>query len=411
MHRRDRLSLLFVTPWLPYPPISGFRTRVFHVMRELARRHDVTLLTYARPEEAADVEELRGVLAGVDVVPRSRPLFAKKRRAQAQSLLWRRSYQSGRLHSAGMQHAIDAALAARPHDIVQIESSMLGIFDFHTGAPLVLDEHNIEYEIFARTFREEREPARRLFNLVEYLKFRREERRAWERADGIVLTSARERDILARELPGKPLVEAPNGVDITYFAPTAGERDSDQIVFSGLMSYRPNVDAVTYFVREILPLIRERRPRAHFTIVGADPQAEVQRLAGQAVEVTGRVPDVRPYLARAGAVVVPLRFGSGTRLKVLEGLAMAAPMVSTSIGSEGIDVVSGEHLQLADTAETFAAAVLRLLDTPATGAALGHHGRRLVENQYAWPSVARRLESFYELLLAPPVGNAAAAAV
>jgi glycosyltransferase involved in cell wall biosynthesis len=172
-------------------------------------------------------------------------------------------------------------------------------------------------------------------------------------------------------------------------------------VFTGLMKYRPNVDAAIFFVDEILPRILVRRPTATFYIVGGDAPPAVTRLASRNVVVTGTVDDVRPYVQKAAVVVVPLRMGSGTRLKVLEGLSMGKPMVSTSLGCEGIDLVHREHLLIADEPRSFASAVLELMSKPDTAATLGAHGRSLMLQRYRWEAAAHELDGFYGRLRRP----------
>lgn len=392
------MKILFVTPYLPYPPMSGWRTRVYQLMRGLAGRHDVTLLSYRRPEHDADIVALREI-ATVHPVMHALTMGSDKRRDQLTSLLSPASYQWRRLRSTVMQQAISRLLAAERFDLIQVESSPMAGFDFGRETPVLIDEHNIEYELLYRLYQEERSPARKLYYRLEYTKFRREELRCWQRSAGSIFTSEREEQIFRGLLPNKPTITAPNGVDIDYFSPADEPADPDSIVFTGLMSYRPNVDAVLYFVREVLPLIVRSRPNARFTVVGASVPEEIRRLAGPNVAVTGTVPDVRPYLARAGAVVVPLRMGSGTRLKVLEGLAMGKAMVSTSLGCEGIDVADGDHLLIADEPPSLSRAILRLLDDPALGAALGRRGRALTEAHYSWPAIVATLEGFYDQVL------------
>jgi glycosyltransferase involved in cell wall biosynthesis len=195
----------------------------------------------------------------------------------------------------------------------------------------------------------------------------------------------------------------PNGVDVDYFRPTQAAVDPDSIVLTGLMTYRPNADAAVHFVREVLPLVRRSRPRARFTAVGWGLPRDLAPLLGDGVTHTGRVPDVRPYLAEAAAVVVPLRMGSGTRLKVLEALAMGKGVVSTTLGCEGVDVTPGGDLLVADDPASFAAAVVELMENAERRQALGLGGRRLVERSYTWPSVVARLERFYEVQIGAPV--------
>lgn len=399
-----KLRVLIVTPSLPYPPIWGFGIRVLQIVQQLARRgHDVSLLTYAGPDEADKVAAMRQACdvaanggTGVTVYAVPPPtLQGGKRTAQLASLVSRRSFQSRSLHSSTMQVKINELLAQQPWDIIQVESSQMSGFDFGRHSLVLLDEHNIEYELLYRMYRTEKAPVRRLFSGVEYAKFRREEQRSWQRADGCILTSEREEKILRRFQPGKPTTVAPNGVDVAYFQASPTPPTPGHIVMTGLMRYRPNIDAAIYFVQDILPHIHRVRPDATFTIVGAGPPDEVIRLAGSRVVVTGTVPDVRPYVNDAALLVVPLRMGSGTRLKVLEGLAAAKPLVSTSLGCEGIHVRHDEHLLIADSPDAFADAVLRLLDDAALATRLGRYGRALVEREYSWQRVIGDLEQFY----------------
>lgn len=398
------LRILLLTPSLPYPPIWGFGIRVYQLVRELSRRHRVTLLTYGREDETPEAEAeniaaLRAVGAEVHVVPPPRPLGGK-RGAQALSLLSPRSYQTSSLQSPAMQDALTRLLAGQAFDLIQVESSQMAGFDFGSKVPLVLDEHNLEYELLYRLYQGERSPGRRLYNWAEYVKFRREEQACWHRADACLLTSGRERELLRDETPDKAAVVVPNGVDIEFYQPSEAPVEPDSLVFTGLMSYRPNIDGIVYFVEEVLPRIHQVRPNVTLTIVGAGAGEEVDRLAGPRVTVTGTVPDTRVYFARAAVAVVPLRMGSGTRLKVLEGLAMGKPLVSTSIGCEGIHVKDGEHLLIADEAQPLADAVLCVLSDTALAASLARQGRALVECEYGWAAITAQLEAFYAQILA-----------
>jgi glycosyltransferase involved in cell wall biosynthesis len=163
-----------------------------------------------------------------------------------------------------------------------------------------------------------------------------------------------------------------------------------------VLDYRPNLDAALFLIDEVLPLVQAELPEASVTIVGRGDPAELSRVRGPNVEATGEVPDVRPYLQQAAVVAVPIRAGSGTRFKVVEGLAVAAPMVSTAVGCEGIGVRDGEHLLVANSAENFAGAVVRLLRDRELGRRLGAAGRRFVEDEYSWESAGGRLESLYD---------------
>ena len=389
------MKLLLLCPWLPYPVTWGFAKRVYHILEELAVRHDVTLVTYSDGDDQAAQDVLRR-LCTVRAVPRP-ALPAGKRLAQLASVLSPRSFQHRLMYSDAMQRQLDTLASGVAFDVIHVSTSQMACFRFDPRSPLVLDEHNIEYELYYRVFQAEGSVPRRLFNWLEYRKYRREEIAAWRAADDFAMTSGREAEFVQQLLPAACVASVPNAVDTDYFAPAGADTDvdPDAIVMTGLMKYRPNVDGAAFFAREILPRILQARPRATFYVVGGEPAPEVMALAGPNVVVTGSVDDVRPYVHRSAVFVVPLRMGSGTRLKVLEGLSMGKAMVSTTIGCEGIDVVDGEHLRIADTPATFADAVVELLGNPRLARTLAGNGRRQMLDRYRWKTVVPTLEGLY----------------
>jgi glycosyltransferase involved in cell wall biosynthesis len=201
--------------------------------------------------------------------------------------------------------------------------------------------------------------------------------------------------------PGIRATSIPTGVDTKYFAPTPNRERPGRLVFSGSMDWHPNEDAVLYFADAILPRIRAEVPDAALTVVGRNPTARLREVAERAgIHVTGTVDDVRPSIDEAAVYVVPLRAGGGTRLKIFEALAMAKPVVSTTVGAEGLALESGRHFVAADDPETFAGAVVSLLRDPARRRALGTAGRDLVETYYSWPTIARQFEERCEEVVA-----------
>jgi sugar transferase (PEP-CTERM/EpsH1 system associated) len=387
-----RLNVLVVSAQFPYPPRSGFAMRVHQLARRLAERHGVTLLSYARPHERAGVEALRGEMR-VEVVEREAPSELATRAAQAASLVSARPYACRKVRSPALQQRIDELWARERFDLVQVESSLLCTFSFPRGVPLVVDEHNIESEVFARMRAGERSGPRRTFNRLEAARFGRFEQRWWGRAAACVVTSERDARTIRAHAPGTPVAVVPNGVDLVAFRPAAHAAEPRTVVFNGILDYRPNLDAAHHLVDDVWPRVLSRTPGARLTIVGRGHPRDIARLRRPGVAVTGEVADVRPYLHRAAVVAVPVRMGGGTRLKVVEGLAAARPMVSTTLGCEGVRVRAGEHLLVADGAEAFAAAVVRLFEDPALGYALGAAGRRLVEREYSWDLAAGRLDA------------------
>lgn len=260
----------------------------------------------------------------------------------------------------------------------------------------VIDEHNIEYELLERTRQNEPIGLRKLYSWLEGAYVKRAEIARWRQASAVLVTSDRECDAVATHAPAIPYAVVPNGVDIDYFACEQSESDgsdnAQQIIFTGTMNYFPNVNGAMFFARQCWPIVRERAPNATWNLVGRSPAASVADLAElPGVTVTGGVPDMRPYLSSATIAIAPLRIGAGTRLKILEALAMGKAVVTTSIGCEGLAVRDGEHVIIADDPEAFALAIVALLHDPARRRALGGAGRRLVETEYSWERCGDRL--------------------
>ena len=390
----ERLRVLMLMAAMPYPPIWGSGQRNFELLRYLSKRHDITLVTYETSRDPVAANVL-GSLARVIYVP-APPDGPAKRRRQIGSLVSPHSFHSGSLYSGALQAAVDRTLADEPYDIIQVAQSKLSRVQITAGEALVvLDEHNIEYETLRRNAMVEYSPIRKLYYFGEYLKHRSEEIAAWRAAAGCTVTSIREERIVNQIVPGTPTAVVMNSVDTGFFRPSAAHPDPDELVFTGLMRYRPNVDAVRHFVRTTLPLIQRVRPNTRLTIVGAGPSPEVLRLAGPDVRVTGTVADVRPFLERAAVVVVPIRTGGGTRFKIAEGLAMGKAVVSTTIGAEGIGVGHEEHLLLADDPAAFAEQVLRVLEDRRLAGALGAAGRDFAERYLSWDAAGSVLNTFY----------------
>ncbi len=388
------MNILIVSAQFPYPPRSGFATRVYQLARQLAARHDVTLLSYVSPHDQDGVAAL-GEELSVRVVEREQVSVRAKRTAQALSMVSRRPYYSRDVYSERMQHAIDELCATKRIDVVQLESSYLCGYAFPRNTRVILDEHNIEYEVFQRMSESERSIPRRAFNRVEHARFRRFEERWWARVDGCVVTSEREAPIVRARAPQTPLAVVPNGVDLEYFAPSMSSVQPHTVVFNGILTYRPNLDAARYLIEEIWPLVLRRCPEAQLKVVGRMTDVDVRDLLRPGVELLGEVPDIRPHLANAAVVAVPVRIGGGTRLKVVEALAMGKAIVSTSLGCEGVVVRDGEHLLIGDDPGAFASKVLDLFDNPGLAGELGRTGRQVVEQNYSWDLAGARLLSLY----------------
>jgi glycosyltransferase involved in cell wall biosynthesis len=228
-----------------------------------------------------------------------------------------------------------------------------------------------------------------------------EELGSYRNADGVYLCSAADERRLLDQVPAARTAVIPNAADVEYYRPRPTDPPSDgrTVVYFGLLSTIPNIDGVVHFLRDIWPRIAEASTQARFKIIGGRPPPSLLALAGPRVELTGFVPDLRPHLAAAAAVVVPLRLGGGTRLKIVEAMAMGKAIVSTTLGAEGIDAIPGRDILIEDQPAAFADAVYRLLAEPGLAAHIGRSARKLAVDRYGWNEAARGLEAFYRRII------------
>ena len=380
-----------------WPSTTGGRVRSLRIVSELARRHSVTLVTTHGHDD--DPEGLARVLSHCQQVI-SIPHIVPKRGSAAFPGAVARSWLSS--------YPVDLWKWRVPDVRTQVQALIdrggvdLCVADFLFAAanvpmggptPVALFEHNVEYLIWQRLCALESSPWRRALFEIEWRKLRACERDACLRADLTIAVSENDRRRFEALAPGVRTASIPTGVDTAYFTPDAHAERPNHLVFSGSMDWHPNEDAVVHFADAILPRIRAEVPDAALTVVGRNPSARLRQAASRAgVDLTGTVDDVRPSMAAAAVYVVPLRAGGGTRLKIFEALAMAKPVVSTTVGAEGLAIQPGRHFVAADDPGDFAAAVVRLLRDPQERRALGRAGRDLVEARYSWPTVAREFE-------------------
>jgi glycosyltransferase involved in cell wall biosynthesis len=402
---RERLSILWLMPMPASPPRFGGQMRMHGLATAIAARHDVTAVSLAEAsfDAEASARAMRGYCRSVILVPSPRPVDGGgKRFLQLRSLASLRSFESHRYELPAFQAAIDQAFARTRFDVVNVEFPYLMRYRFSAqpgsaAPPVVLDAHEIEYDILRQTVVSESGVARRVYNVLNWRKMQREERAAFRAADAIAVCSLDDQRRVLADAPGARTAVVQNGADVDYFRPRPGDPapDGRTVLFFGTMGYHPNVDGVLFLLREVWPRIAKQHPHARLKIVGLRPPPTILEYRSPRVEVTGFVEDLRPHLASASVVVAPLRLGGGTRLKIIEGMAMARPIVSTRIGAEGIEAVPERDLLIADEPEMFAAAVGRILDDPALGFRLGAAGRRLVESRYSWQAASIELAGLF----------------
>lgn len=394
------MKILFVSPHMPGPPIFGGQRRIHGLMTHLAERHELSViaLTGAEEDTSVSVREAEGYCRHIVPVPQSQHRLqgANKRIAQLRSLVSRRSWEAYTHQTRAFQRALDAHLSEHTYDAIVCEFAFMAGYGFRIDRGrtcLVLDEHNIEFDLLRRSASNTRFE-RRAFLAVNWRKLKREEVGAWKRFDGCTLTSRRDEQLLRAEVPRLKTAVVPNGVDIESFKPLDVATNPFTLLFFGAMNYYPNTDAVMSFVERVLPLLQARFPELRLRIVGPLGGSPVQSLHGKQIEVVGFVDDLSSEIARAAVVIAPLRIGGGTRLKILEAMAMGKAIVSTSIGAEGIDVRHDHDILLADSPADQARAIGRVLTDQELRARLGSAARQTAVASYSWRAAARIFDAF-----------------
>ncbi|MDA8219859.1 MAG: glycosyltransferase [Dehalococcoidales bacterium] len=400
------MKILFLVPQLPYPLRKGAAIRTYYFLRWLAHAHSVSMLAFA--EDGAVPSELLDLCAEVRVVPPpARSLSDRLRDVFASPL----PDLALRLYSEAYERELLRWLAEESFDVVQAESLEMALPWLRAREkagggkrPLgVFDDLNAEYLLQWRAFRTDAGNPRRwagaAYSAIQTAKLRTFERRLCRDFERVVVVSAEDAAAL-RALRGDfEASVVPNGVDCDYFAfrpPESAAEASPQVVFTGTMDFRPNVDAVVWFTRSVFPLVRHELSDARFVVVGNSPAPAVRQLASlPGVEVTGPVPDVRPYLTASAVYAVPMRIGGGVRLKVLEAMAAGIPVVSTSLGCAGTTAEAGRHFLRADREDDFARAVVGVLRREGALAEMVREARELVEARYHWGHLCPLLAAVY----------------
>jgi sugar transferase (PEP-CTERM/EpsH1 system associated) len=409
------MRILLLTPQRPYPPHQGTTLRNFNLVKELSNRHTVSVLTFLEPDQDPDEPgPLPELCEWVETVPL--PLRSTGRRLR-QMVLTRRPDMSWRLWSPDFAERLAARLREDPpFDVVEIEgiemAPYLPFLETARPRPLIIyDAHNAEWILQQRAFTADAgSPARwpaALYSWVQWHRLRRYEAALLRRVDHTVAMSAPDKVALRELVPHAPISVIPNGVDLAAYTRFRRTPIHYDLLFTGKMDFRPNVDAALWFGQQVLPLIQARRPQTTFAIVGQRPHARLDVLRERpGITITGYVDDVRPYISGATVYVAPLRVGGGTRLKLLEAMAMGKAIVSTTVGAEGFPVVNGQELILADEPENFALKVLMLLKKPAQRRELGRTGQAFARSNYGWEALVPKLEKIYEAGLRESNGSA-----
>jgi sugar transferase (PEP-CTERM/EpsH1 system associated) len=396
------VKILWVKAGGLLPPDMGGKIRSYQILKQLARRHEITLFTFYG--EHPDDQHLRGNAIFSKIVPVPLPL--PPRRSLGEYL------RSARLMAAGRPVTIDKflypevrrryaeLLASATFDVIVCDFLFPGpLMHWKTPPPTILFTHNVEAQVWERHYKITTNPFMKTACWLESRALAGVERRCVELADHVVAVSENDRAFFLQYVDAGRVSVIPTGVDAEYFRPSPDLEQPDTMAFTGTMDWMPNEDGVAYFVDKILPLIRHEIPDAAFLAVGRRPPRRIQALASGSVVVTGAVEDIRPYLGKAALCVVPLRSGSGTRIKIFEAMAMGKAVVSTPLGAEGLPVQHGENIILAEDPADFARQVVALLRDPQRRAQMGQAARQLVEQNYGWPAVAACFDGIIQAVL------------
>lgn len=392
------MKILHLIPYNPAPPTFGGALRVYHLLKHNYENHELTIAGFdgGYGMEGMIKEFPEADYSGI-VVNKGKDYY--KRVEQFKSLFSESSDWFRRSRSSDLREQLNRISSQKDFDIILTEFPALCQYEIESDAVRIMDAHNVEYDNLYRMYKVESDLLKKFFYKKEYQKFKVQEIHHAGLQDGLFTTSERDKGIFENHLPGKPIYVIPNGVDMDFFSPSDAVSEPHSLVFTGMMGYVPNYDGILYFINQIMPIVKKKYPDLKLYVVGKNPPSSVREKASDNIVVTGFVDDVRPYVHRSSVYIVPLRSGGGTRLKVLEALAMKKPVVTTSIGCEGIDVVHDEHLKIADEPEIFAEQVIRLIEDRKEAGRLAESGYELVDRKYKWASIGQQMEDAFNEMI------------
>ena len=397
------MKILWVKAGGLYPPNIGGRIRSYRLLKALARRHSITLFTFY----AATKDDLHSVLERefpkVVLMPLAIPAGRTFREAlsYARYLLSPLPYTVSKFCKPQVAQRLLGVVSEDKPDVIVCDFVIAAqSIPWNISTPKILFTHNVEAAIWEHHYRVAGNPVWKLLSWREFRAMDRFERDCLKRADHVLTVSDHDRNVFGRMIDPSRITVIPTGVDTDYFRPSPTQEEPATLVFSGAMDWMPNEDAIVYFIKRILPLIRKQIPNTSVCVVGRNPSRALVELAAnhRGIEITGIVDDIRPFVPRAAVYVVPLRIGGGTRLKIFEAMAMGKAVVSTTIGAEGLPVHPGQDILIADDPGEFADQTIQLLRAPTRRAELGRTARELVERTYSWDAVVQPFEKVLNML-------------
>lgn len=389
------MRVLFLSTWFPYPPNNGSKQRAYYLLQGLARKHEVTLLTFAHDATPDAVQHLTSCCKRI--IPVAVDPFQVNKTASWRGTLSLSPKSAVLTYHEEMASTVKETLDRGSYAVVV--AAQPGIARYlmgYTRTPMVLDEMDIA--LVRNAYKDTPPGLAKLRRGLTYWKTRHFARSIMAHFDVATVVSSLEMDLTSPIAPKNlPIVVIPNGVDTAFNAPSDDLPEPNTVIFTGAVTYKVNFDAVQWFVTAIWPLVLGQVSQAVFTVTGSTGGVDVAQLAeAPGVRYSGYLEDIRPVVRGSWACVVPLLQGGGTRLKILEAMALGTPVISTSKGVEGLDVTPGLNILLADDANSFAMQVVRLLGDQALRQRLAEEGRKLVQKSYDWRAIQDEFNQLVE---------------
>ena len=395
------MKILFLSITVPFPATDGGRIRVLNLLTQISKTDQITFLgleTAPTDREGIAYLENLGIVCHLVSNHASPPKISVG--TITKSLIQKKPITVARYDILSYRRALDRLVKLQNFDLIHYEMFHTAQFLVGGDLPKVLSTQNIDSYIWARLSERVKNPIKKIVYRSQKRAFRRYEELISPKFSLTTCVSETDRNWLKKSCPSLRIDVIPNGVDLDLYQPSHDKIIPDTLIYTGSMDWFPNEDAVIYCVNEILPVIRLKCPNVRFLIVGQHPTENVRQLSNLPnIEVTGRVEDVKPYIAQSAVYIVPLRIGGGTRLKILEALAMEKAVVSTSIGAEGLELINNKEVIIENEPVKFAARVVELLENPDRCRELGMIGRSRVQSDYGWEAIGEKLRSVYTSLL------------
>jgi glycosyltransferase involved in cell wall biosynthesis len=397
------MNILFLSTCSPYPLISGHSLRTYHILKGASQKHDVTLVTFVQlPEHELKDENLAHLRSFCKAVyPFKIPVdFSKVKLASSLfiNLFSPLPFVAQKYDAPLMRQKIREIMQTEYIDLVHVDMLPLTVYvNEFEDLPRILVNHNVESVRLYRWFQTEPNPIKKAYLGLQWLKLRSFEHSAMEKFDGCVVVSETDKELLRSMGVKNKLFVVPNGTDTKFFKPNNSKVKENSVLWIGHMDVHTNRDAVLYLWKEIYPILRQKYPEVKMTLVGTAPPKEIAEAANEdgQVRVTGFVDDIRPYIDEAAVIVIPIRIGSGTRLKILDSMAMEKAIVSTSVGCEGLNVEDGKNILIADDPEDFADKTIELIKNTGMRIILQKNALELAKS-YDWDLIKEGQEAVYQ---------------